>query len=253
MFEEIPFVLGFLLVSLVCSVTLFKVEYKPFKIAIQAVAIVGIIVHEISHVLMCFVTNTKINNITLLKKVERKEPSNKIYGGQVNLLPDQRISFLQALVVGLAPLFVSFWLFFFLYHELTNPNTPDFMIIFYIFLMISLIVGSAPSKGDLSQIASAFTYDLRYTFYQLLLLTISIFTVWYVTVVALQVSVIHESINYLFILVGYYVLKYFIKGVKGVIKHIFKKSRISLAPLVTHRRMRRLYRYEEPKEKEAQW
>ncbi|GAJ23389.1 unnamed protein product, partial [marine sediment metagenome] len=35
MFEEIPFILGFLLVSLVLSVVFFNVEYKPLKIAVQ--------------------------------------------------------------------------------------------------------------------------------------------------------------------------------------------------------------------------
>lgn len=252
MFEEIPFVIGFLLVSLALSVVLFRVEYKPFKIAVQVVAMVGIIVHEISHVLMCFVTNTKINSVTLLKKVESDRPSNKIYGGQVNLQPDPRISFLQALVVGLAPLFVSFWIFFFLYHQLSNPHTTDFMAIFYVFLMISLVLGSAPSMADLQQIASAFTYDLRYTFYQLFLLTISIFTVWMV-VTTQQIPIIHESFTYLFILISYYVLKYVIRGVRGVFKSIFKKTDSALNPLVKHGRLIRLYRYKTPKEKEAQW
>jgi len=213
MFEEIPFVLGFLVLSLLCSIIFLRVEYKPLKIAVQAVAIVGVIVHEISHVLMCFVTNTKINNITLLKKVETDLPSNKIYGGQVNLQPDPRISFLQALVVGLAPLFVSFWFFFFLYRELSNPHTTDLIAILYIFLMISLILGSAPSKGDLYQIASAFTYDLGYTFYQIFLLTSSISTVW-IIVESQQIPIFHESITYIFILFGYYALKYLIRGCK---------------------------------------
>ncbi|MBA7479783.1 hypothetical protein ES707_15220 [subsurface metagenome] len=64
LFEEIPFVLGFLLVSLVLSVVFFGVEYKPLKIAVQVVAIVGVIVHEISHILMSIV----INVITLIKE-----------------------------------------------------------------------------------------------------------------------------------------------------------------------------------------
>jgi hypothetical protein len=252
MFEEIPFVLGFLVVSLLLSVIFFKIEYKPLKLAVQVVAIIGIIVHEISHVLMCFVTNTKINNVTLLKKVETDKPSNKIYGGQVNLKSDPRISFLQALVVGLAPLFVSFWFFFFLYRELSNPNTTDWMAILYVFLMVSLILGSAPSKGDLYQIGSAFTYDIGYTFKQIFLVAISILSVW-ILITINHIPMIHESITYFFILIGYYALKYAIKGVIGAIKIIFKKASLSTHHPIKHKRLRRLYRHNAPKEKEAQW
>jgi hypothetical protein len=201
---------------------------------------------------MCFVTNTKINNVTLLKKVENDKPSNKLYGGQVNLKSDPRISFLQALVVGLAPLFVSFWLFFFLFSELSNPNTTDWMAIFYVFLMVSLILGSAPSKGDLYQIGSAFTYDIGYTFKQIFLVAISILVVW-IAITINHIPMIHESINYFFILVGYYTLKYAIIGVNGVVKHVFKKVSSSTHHSIKHRRLRRLYRHNAPKEKEAQW
>jgi len=252
MFEEIPFVLGFLLVSLVLSLVFFGVEYKPLKIAVQVVAIVGVIVHEISHVIMCIVTNTKINSITLLKKVETDRPSNKIYGGQVNLQPDPRISFLQALVVGLAPLFVSFWIFFFLYRELSNPHTADLIAILYIFLMISLILGAAPSKGDLYQIASAFTYDIGYSFYQIFLLLISIITVW-ITVATMQILVIHESITYIFILFGYIALKYLIKGLNRLINRIFKKIDFSTYHPIKRRRVRRLWRRMGTEERKAQW
>jgi len=252
MFEEIPFVIGFLLVSLVLSAVFFNVEYKPLKIAVQVVANIGVIVHEISHVLMCIVTNTKINNITLLKKLENEQPSNKIYGGQVTIQPDPRISFLQALVVGLAPLFISFWIFFFLLSELSNPNISDFIAIFYVFLMVSLILGSAPSKGDLYQITSAFSYDIRYTFYQIFLVVISIFSVW-IIITAQQIPIIHEIVNYIFILIGYYVLKYLIKGVNRVINGIFKKNKLSGYCPIKRRGLERIFPHKKTKEKEAQW
>ena len=255
MFEEIPFVIGFLVVSLILSSLFFRVEFKPLKIVIQVVAIVGVIVHEISHVLMCLVTNTKIDDIVLLKKVENKGPSNKIYGGQVNIQPNPRISFLQALVIGLAPLFISFWIFFFLLHELYNPNTTELIAALYIFLMISLILGSAPSKGDWSQIVSAFTYDIEYTLYQLFLVAISIFSVWYI-VATLQIPIIHEIINYIFIFIGYYLLKYSFKGVKWGVNGIFKKLRlpsIGYHPIKRMRRRRLWHRIKDPNEREVQW
>jgi hypothetical protein len=252
MFEEIPFVLGFLAVSLIMSRIMYSVEYKPLKIAVQVVAIIGVIVHEISHVLMCIVTNTKINNVTLLKKVENERPSNKIYGGQVTIQPDTRISFLQALVVGLAPLFVSFWIFFFLLSELSNPNIIDIVAIFYVFLMVSLFLGAAPSTGDLSQIASAFTYDTAYSIYQLLLLVISIFSVW-IIITAQQIPIIHEIVNYIFILLIYYSFKYSFIGVNRLCQWNFKNRSISNSNPIKRRRVMRQFNTKRTREKEAQW
>ncbi len=254
MFEELPFVVGFLVVSLVLSVLLFRIEFKPLKIAVQVVAVVGVIVHEISHVLMCLVTHTKIDSVVLVKMVENHELSNKKFGGQVNLQPDPRISFLQALVVGLAPLFISFWIFFLLLQEFYNPNTTELIAAIYIFIMISLILGSAPSKGDWSQIASAFAYDIEYTLYQLFLVAISVFSVWYI-VATLQISVIHEIINYIFILIGYYVFKYLIKGVNRGANRIYKKFSLKTRyPSIKYLRKRRLWhRMEETNEREVQW
>ena len=253
MFEEIPFVVGFLVVSLVWSYIFFRIEFKPLKIGVQVVAIVGVIVHEISHVLMCLVTHTKIDSIVLLKKVENERPSNKTYGGQVNIQPDPRISFLQALVVGLAPLFISFWIFFFLLHEFYNPNTTEILAALYIFVMVSLFLGSAPSKGDWSQIASAFTYDIEYTLYQLFLVAISVFFVWYI-VATLQIPVIHEIVNYIFIFIGYYLLKYSFKGVYRGANGIFKKLRLPRYRSIKRLNKRRLWhRMEEPNKREVQW
>ena len=252
MFEEIPFVVGFFVVSILVSYLFFRIEFKPIKIAVQVVAIVGIIIHEISHVLMCFVTNTKIDSVVLVNKLENKNegPSNKIYGGQVNILTNKKLSFLQALVVGLAPLFISFWIFFFLLHELYNPNITDFLAIFYGFLMVSLILGSAPSKGDWSQIASAFTYDIEYTFYQIFLVGISILSVMYV-VPTLQIPVIHEIINYIFIFIGYYLLKYTFKCVNWGANSIFKKKTSYNPKFYT--RKRRFIHVKDPDEREVQW
>ena len=252
MFEEMPFVVGFLVVSLVVSTIFFRVQYKPLKIVIQVVAIIGVIIHEISHVLMCLVTNTKIDSIVLLNKTENEGQSNKIYGGQVNIQPNPRISFLQALVVGLAPLFISFWIFFFILHELYNPNTTDFIAIFYVFLMVSLILGSAPSKGDWNQIVFTFIYDIEYTLYQIFLAVISIFSVLYI-VATLQIPIIHESINYVFVLIGYYVFKYLIKGANRVINDVYTKTNFSNNHSIKRRKIRRRWRRMETNEREVQW
>ncbi len=253
MFEEIPFVVGFFVVSIVVSYLFFRIEFKPIKIAVQVVAVVGVIVHEISHILMCLVTHTKIDSVVLLKKVENRGLSNKVYGGEVNIQSGPRLCFLQALVVGLAPLFISFWIFFLLLHEFYNPNTTEILAALYIFIMISLFLGSAPSKGDWSQIGSAFAYDIEYTLYQLFLVAISVISVWYI-VATLQIPVIHEIINYIFIFIGYYLLKYSFKGVYRGVNRIFKK--LSLPRYRSNKRLRRRslwHRMEEPNERDVQW
>ena len=64
MFEEIPAIIIFLLFSLVVSYLLLKYTPEPFKKIIVGLMIVGIIIHEFFHVVMCIITNTPIKNVS---------------------------------------------------------------------------------------------------------------------------------------------------------------------------------------------
>ena len=116
MFEELIFMLGFMVFSIVISYILLNNTPNTIRKIAQCLAIVGIVIHELCHLLMCFITNTTVKKVTLLKKIKLEEDNSvSKYFGKVEVDGEKRLSFLQAILISLAPLYISFWLFFFLF------------------------------------------------------------------------------------------------------------------------------------------
>ena len=214
MFEEFPFILGFLLFSIVVSYLLLKYIPEPFKKIIVGLMIVGIVIHELFHVLMCLITNTPINNVKFLEKIKREEgPGYKKYefSGNVSIKEEKGMSFLQAVLVGFAPLFFSFWLFFLLLDQVIHPSNE---ITFFVclFIILSIIFSAAPSLADLKCIPRAFRENPKYSAYQIFLLMLSISLVWLIIPFLKQPS-LHEIVVYLLIMFFYHLWKYGIKTI----------------------------------------
>lgn len=223
MFEELPFILGFVLFSVVVSYVLLTYTPEQLMIVIQGISIVGIIIHELCHIFMCLITNTRIEKITLVKRMKNKKYGRKYgYGGEVRVR-ELNVTFLQAFLIGLAPLFFSCWLFFFLWGQISNPSIDVGLFYLYLFVMISIVFSSAPSFADLAMIPKAFQTDVRYSFYQILLLALSMFTTWLV-IISYEIHVIHEVFTYITIIGVYYGLKYGFKGLGNIIYLIKTKT-----------------------------
>ncbi len=209
MFEEIPIIIGFLLFSILVSYLLLKYVPEPFKKIFVGLMIVGIIIHELFHLLMCLITNTPVERVNLLEKIKSEEGSGyKKYEfyGSVSINREKEISFLQAVLVAVAPLFFSFWIFFLLLNQVLHPANE---IIFFVclFIILSIMFSAAPSSSDLACIPRAFRDNPKYSTYQILLLLLSILLVWLI-IPFLKLPFIHETIIYLFIMVFYYLWKY---------------------------------------------
>lgn len=214
MFEEVPIIIEFLLFSILVSYLLLKYVPEPFKKIFVGFMIVGIIIHELFHLLMCLITNTPVERVNLLEKIKSGEGSGYIkyeFYGSVSINRDKEISFLQAILVAVAPLFFSFWIFFLLLHQVIHPVNE---IIFFVclFFVLSIMFSAAPSSTDISCIPRAFRDNPKYSTYQILLLLLSILLVW-LLIPILKLPIIHETILYLFIMLFYYLLKYGIKMV----------------------------------------
>jgi hypothetical protein len=228
MFEEIVFMVGFAVFSVILSTILLKYSPNPLYAIARFIAIVGIIIHELSHVLMCVLTNTKIRKIKLLERTDGKSSFGLNYGGRVELKDYLRLTFLQAFLIGFAPIYISFWLFFFLWGQLTNPALDVLIFYIYIFIMISLVLSAAPSFADVLAIFGAFNFDWRYSLYQIGLTVLSITTVWLV-VTYYQIQLFHENVTYVLAFIGYHAFKVGFRGVKEIYYHFFvNKSKNSL-------------------------
>ena len=223
MFEEIVFMGLFALASVVLSYVLLKWAPNPIDKFFQVLAVVGILIHELSHALMCVLTNTRIRSIKIVKRADADANFGLKYGGRVDLTDYVKLTFLQALLIGLAPLYISFWLFFFIWEQLLNPGMDVIIFYIYIFIMISLVLSAAPSFADLVAVFGAFHFDWRYSLYQIALLLLSVLTIWLI-ITSYQIQVFHEIVTYLAILVVYYGFKAITMGVKTVYLHRLRRK-----------------------------
>jgi len=219
MFEELPYIIGFMLFSVVISYVLLTYTPDPLIKIIQGLSIIGIVIHELCHLLMCFITNTHIKSVSLVRRVKMdKQDKQYGYGGEVNV-KEERISFLQGFLIGFAPLYFSFWLFFFLWGQISNPHIDIWLYFFYLFVMISISFSAAPSFADLVLIPKAFYSDVRYSLYQIFLVLISIFLVLGITY-TFNLNSLHEIFSYVSIFLLYNFFKYGFKGINYFIQNI---------------------------------
>ena len=252
MFEEIIFMVFFTVISIIASYVLLKYVPNPLFAILRCIAIVGIIIHELSHALMCVVTNTRIRRIKLLERSDGKSSFGLNYGGRVELKDYLKLSFLQALLIGFAPIYISFWLFFFLWGQLKTPNIDVLLFYIYVFVMMSLVLSAAPSFADVLAIFGAFHFDWRYSFYQIGLTLLSVATVWFV-VSYYQIQFFHEIVIYVIIFIGYYGFRLGLKGLKGMYSYLFvDKSKNRFKHMKPKALTRRRFKFTE-NDREVQW
>jgi len=252
MFEEITFMVGFAVFSVVMSYILLVVAPEPLNKFFQVLAVLGIVIHELCHVLMCLLTDTRIRTMKILEQSDNKSKFGLKYGGRIELKELSKLTFLQALLIGFAPLYLSFWLFFFLWEQLKNPSLEVVIFYLYIFIMVSLVLSAAPSLADLLAIFGSFQFDWRHSLYQICLLLLSIWTVWF-GVTYFQFEVFHEILTYLLILVGYYVYKYGLRGLRTFVpRFLGKRSSIGSERVSIKKLTRRRVKPAKHK-REAQW
>jgi len=221
LFEELPFIFGFMIFSIIISYILIKYTPEPIAKIVKALAVVGIIIHEICHVVMCFITRSPIENVSLIKKVEFENSGKVGYYGQVNVY-EERISFLKAFLVSFAPLYLSFWLFFSILGFLIDNQVTPLIFFLSILLLVSLVLSAAPSFSDLAILPKAFSYDVDNSLYQILLIILSILTTW-LTIFSFNIQFLHEIIIYLIIAGFYFVYKFGFRLTRNVFYLIYEK------------------------------
>ncbi|HZX11169.1 MAG TPA: hypothetical protein VFG01_09520, partial [Acidobacteriota bacterium] len=183
------------------------------------------------HILICLLTNAQIQNYNLITryKSKRTDTGDKVkyeYGGSVSVNTEQRFTFLQALLIAFAPLYIGFWIFFFLLDLFlhTSLNMISFFIV--IFLMSSLIFGAGPSLQDLKTIGLAFQKDTIYSLYQIVLVAISVFILWG-GILFFDWTFIHEIFLYISLGITYYILRFSSRGISYLYQTIVAKNRVN--------------------------
>ncbi|MHA1500117.1 MAG: hypothetical protein ACTSRT_21535 [Promethearchaeota archaeon] len=243
---------GFAIFSNILSYCLLNRTSGAVSFFFHVLIVPAIMFHEFCHVIMCLLTNTHVEKASLLsiRKVQGSG-GNYSMSGQVRI-NGNRTTFLKTLLIGLAPLYILFWIFFFVWDQLKNPNLEYGFALYYVYLMFCATLAAGPSFQDLTTILTSFRYDVKYSFYQIFLVFISIGT----TVLVIDVNqlvFIHEIYIYAIITFFYFVYKF-----SFLIAYKLFKSRISDSSLFLSARNRpekpKRYKPKRPKKgEEGSW
>ncbi|HEY0088062.1 MAG TPA: hypothetical protein VGB37_04420 [Candidatus Lokiarchaeia archaeon] len=221
MFEILVWFPVFLLAGYICE-KIFWRDYGPFNVIIYCFSFVGVAIHELCHFVASILVGVtpKAISVRLKSEVSNKvSPHGYVYTG------DEKKSFMQAFLIGLAPLFISTWLFFFCLHIIffnpslngvVSPENVPYIILACGFVSLSLLVGLTPSKADLRFIARAFAQDVRYSLYQVFLALFSGFLVW-VVLFFFKITLSLDILYYALVFACYYGVKYLFYFVKCLV------------------------------------
>jgi hypothetical protein len=199
----------------------------------------GVIVHEISHRIICAITGVPAYNTRVKYRSEKSGIANP--HGSVSLKQIYRMTFLQGFLVCFAPLLVGTWVIYFLLQiALYSVFHPIFRII-AVLCSISVLITLSPSRADLSFIKLSYQNDPYHSIYQISLIVLSFLIVW-VFVVIYKLVLPIEFLYYFIIIACYICLKYSFIFLRIMIKKI--KSRKGNVPskINTSRLIRRRFK-----------
>jgi hypothetical protein len=125
-------------------------------------------------------------------------------------------SFLQSVLICLAPLYLSTWLVYYLLLLIVNPFVYIYLKCLFVLLIISALVGASPSNPDLKNIPKSYSRDPRNSLFQIGLIVTSFFII----ILIFQLSSVTFTITifyYLSIWGVYLALKYCSLGISYLI------------------------------------
>lgn len=187
-------------IGYICDKILLIRDYgKIFKTILRILFFIGVIVHELSHRLMCALTGVPAHNLTVKYR--------PLPHGSVTPKEPLQYTLLQGFLICFAPLLIGTWLIYFLLLATFNPLFHPISRIITGFSSFSILLTLAPSQADLRSIKRGFQNDPQHGLYQILLVILSFIMTW-ITVVVYHLRFPFEFIYYFIIILFYLVFKY---------------------------------------------
>ena len=241
-----PIILG---LAYLLSLLLNRKDLGPFTMFVNILGFIGVVVHELCHFVMCMVTGVPTSGFSVKYRSERSNRASP--HGSVTPKKFERMTFLQAFLVGLAPLFICTWLIFFSLGIALNKEVDPVIRFFSGFFALSLFLTLSPSSADLNAIRSGFKRDPTYAGCQILIVLVSILIVW--AIVVINNIIILDFVFYIIVGVTYYLVKYSFIGVKMLVRsNMFKfNSKRKVTPKTLTRK--RVKPSKTPKKQRPQW
>ena len=242
-----------LIVSIIVQSWYRRTHTPGLKAFLHVLAFVGVFVHEVSHYALNVLFGVKTGKIKV--KYRSEDKGRVAPHGSVGLPEFERNSFLQTFIGSVAPLIVSTFLFLFCLDVIFNLQTNPWVDVVATVFCVSLFIGSEPSGQDMRLIGESFRKDPRYSVYQIVLVVASGLIVWLFVdlyFISLPFEVLYYIEYFLFVILGYFVLKIAFWIIGGSFR-ILKKSQIPSIRLLTRKRRFKMFAPRKLREKEAQW
>ena len=221
MIEELVIFFLFLTISLLARNFLLRKDLGAFNYILLVLSFVGVAIHEISHYLMNLAVGIVPERIEInwrSKETHRRSPHG--------LVASKPQSFLQAILISLAPLYISTWLFFLSLQCMFSPSIYPFIRVIAGLFCVSLVLGAAPSGQDFNNIPKLFFNDLHNSLYKLSLVIFSGVILWIILLYTQVVFIL--DIFYYFAIIGLYLLLRFSflgisRGISELLSRNFRK------------------------------
>lgn len=187
------------------------------KAYFKILGVVGILFHEMSHFLMCIITGVKSSKMKVYYKSQH---------GFVQIDPTERMTFLQAALIGIAPLVFSSYAAYGMFYIMFNMDIELIYKLLAGICFLSLLLGAKPSNTDFKNIGWGFKDDSLYSLYQIFLVIISgvlVYVIVYFTELYLPFYL--TFLYFIFTGILYYILKYLFIGVRKF--YMWVKSKIT--------------------------
>ena len=154
-----------------------QVRTPEIKLVLDAVLFIGVVIHELAHACTMFCIGVIPNSFSIRYRspyTGRAAPHGRVGMNERDAL---KLTFMQGLLVSLAPLFASTFIFLFMLDVIFNTNSTAMIKIFAVIVMISVILGSYPSNADLNGLMWNFSNRPKYSLYQASLTILSVLIV----------------------------------------------------------------------------
>ena len=195
-------------------------ELGYFSPIVNALTFIGVVVHEVSHRITCIIVGMPARgfSVSLRDRFGRVNPHGHV-------IPDRlyQSTFLQGLLVSIAPLLIGTWLVYFSLMVAFSPLFEPIYRIIAVVFCISVLLAITPSQSDIRLIGTIYLNDPEYSLYQIFLVALSFLALW------VSVEILHwyfplEYLYYFFLIVCYYAFKYLFKGIRLVYSKITIKK-----------------------------
>ena len=221
LFQDLWWFLIFFAASYLLLVLIYQTNSGPIKKIFMVLGMLGIVVHELSHWVMCKICRVKTDGIRI--KYRDQFTGEVRPHGSVGLKDFERSSFAQEIMVGFAPLMVGTWSTLLLLDLAFTSSIPLVQVLSFL-AAVSIFLMSSPSQADLYLIRVSFSKDPPYSLYQVSLMVISmvIAHVVFTQYVVLEAMEAFPFLVYFFVGLFYVTLKYSIKGINHVIHALLR-------------------------------